>query len=256
MRIAVTGASGFIGRHLVPYIAGRGHQTASLSRSDLAAPDAKLSGADALIHLAAIAHSHGHARAQYERVNRDLPLALSEAARRSGVRRFVFVSSINAETRPDTPYGATKAEAERALLAMAGIEIVVIRPAAVYGDGTRGNFALLSRLARSPLPLPFAGTRHRRSLIAVDNLVDALVFAAVHPGLAGLTLTATDPGPPLKLSEIVSEMRAGLHRPPGLFPGPADLAFPEMVADGSSLFAAGWTAPYSAQAALRRLASR
>lgn len=253
MRIAITGATGFIGRHLVPHLQDLGHDLTLLAREDLALPGAKLAGIDALIHLAAIAHARGTSRAQYDLVNRDLPLALADAALAAGVRRFVFVSSINAATRPDTPYGASKAAAERGLLAKPGIETVVVRPAPVYGVGARGNFALLQRLAASHWPLPFAGTRNRRSVVAVASLADALGFAATRPGLGGSTFTVTDPGPPLTLAEIVTALRAGMGRRPGLFPAFADFAFPASVMDGSALFTAGWIPELSSDDALRNV---
>jgi UDP-glucose 4-epimerase len=254
MRIALTGATGFIGGHLLAALTRAGHDPIVLSRGDLSRPTARLEGAHALIHVAAIAHARGTDRTAYDAANRDLPLRLADAARSIGVTRFVFVSSINAATRPDTPYGASKAAAERGLLAMPGLEPVIVRPPPVYGPDARGGFALLVRLAASPLPLPFGGTRNRRTIIAVDNLVDALLFATVAPRLGGQTFTATDPGPPPTLAGIVTALRAGLGRTPGLFPGPADLLFRETIVDGGALFAAGWVPPRTTQEALGAVA--
>jgi UDP-glucose 4-epimerase len=252
MRIALTGATGFIGRHLLAALGSAGHDAVPLSRADLPAPQEKLAGATALIHLAGIAHARGTDHATYDAVNRDLPVAVARAARAAGVGRFVFVSSSNAETAPGTPYGASKAATERGLLTLDGIEVVIVRPTPVYGPGARGNFATLQRLAASRWPLPFGNSHNRRSIVSVSNLADALIFAATGPGLSPQTFTATD-GPPLTLAEIVTALRAGMNRSPRLFPGLADLVFAESVVDGSSLNAAGWTPPQTSSEALQAL---
>ncbi len=148
---------------------------------------------DIVIHLAQRAHVPPS-----ERILSAEPAAaaaLARAAALSGVRRFLYVSSIKAmgETtapgrpfRPeDTPlpedaYGRAKLATERALATVAaetGLELAILRPPLVYGPGVGGNFRALLRLARSGLPLPFAGLDNRRSLIARDNLVDLIATA-------------------------------------------------------------------------------
>lgn len=269
MKIAVTGAGGFIGSHLLEYLKNRGDQPISLSRAELEEPEASFSGADAVIHLAGIAHSSGVDPEAYGEVNCALPVRLARAAAQCGVRRFVFVSSSHAESHADTPYGASKAEAERQLLALGAPDIVVIRPTLVYGPGAKGNFRALLRLAQSPLPLPFASAQGRRSMVYIGNLVDALTFAAEQDGLTGRVFTVTDPGEALALDEIVGALRDGAGRPKALFQAPwlpglmrnvgagaiADKLFAPAVYDGSALFDAGWNPPFQALDALQRTAS-
>ena len=130
------------------------------------------------------------------------PPALAREAALAGVRRFLYVSSIKAmgETtapgrpfrpadtpRPEDAYGRAKLATERALASVAaetGLELLILRPPLVYGPGVGGNFRALLRLARSGLPLPFAGLDNRRSLIARDNLVDLIAACCTHPSIA------------------------------------------------------------------------
>src|SRR5205814_9805503 len=97
--------------------------------------------------------------------------------------------------RPGDPYGRGKLAIERALQAAAretGIEIVILRPPLVYGPGVKANFRLLMRLVASGLPLPFAAIDNRRSLIFIENLVDLVGRACLHPGAPGRVLLARD----------------------------------------------------------------
>lgn len=262
--IAVTGASGFVGRQLVPAILERGHQCRSLTREELAAPAAELQGVHTVIHLAAIAHTNAATDEDYVRVNRDLPVTLAQAAANAGVSRFVFVSSTHALTHRDTAYGRAKAEAEAALAGLSGIEIRIARPPLVYGPGAKANMGNLARLVATPLPLPFAAETAPRSLIYVGNLVDALLFLAETKLLAEPAYTVTDPEP-ASLAMIVEELRAGRGMPPRLFRAPwlrvlleglgrrrlASKLFDADVFDGAPLRQAGWQPPFGTREALR-----
>ncbi|TXN39301.1 NAD(P)H-binding protein, partial [Methylobacterium sp. WL18] len=129
---------------------------------------AALSGVDAVVHSAGLAHAmSGAPEDDYRTLNTEATRKLAEAAARAKVRRFVFLSSIRAqvgasapcvvgegdEPRPTDAYGRSKLEAERAL-AETGLDWVALRPVLVYGAGVKGNMAALLRLARSPYPLP------------------------------------------------------------------------------------------------------
>lgn len=262
--IAVTGASGFVGRHLVPFLSSCGHQCRSIARIELDAPLEALRGADAVIHLAAIAHTNAATELDYIRVNRDLPIALAKAAGAAGVSRFVFVSSTHALTHRDTAYGRAKADAEAALLDMSGIDIRIARPPLVYGPGAKANMGSLARLCRSPLPLPFAGETAPRSLVFVENLVSALLFLAETERMPEKAYMVTDPEP-ASLAMIVEELRAGRGRPPQQFQAPwlrpllkalgrgafASKLLDGEVFDGSPLRQAGWQPPFGTRQALR-----
>ena len=120
---------------------------------------------------------------------------------------------------------AASSPIEHALLAAAresGIEIVILRPPLVYGPGVKANFRALMRLVASGLPLPLAGIDNRRSLIFIDNLVDLVGRACLHPGAAGRVLLARDAAD-LSTPELIRLLAAELERPARLFsvPGPA-----------------------------------
>jgi UDP-glucose 4-epimerase len=241
--IAVTGAGGWIGGRLCRVASARGFAVRPLgrqeTRSDAACAEA-LAGSDALVHLAALVHRpRGAAPAQaYREVNEGLTARLAAAARAASVRRLVFASTAKVvgerTVRParesDAPapaddYARSKLAAERALIetgARGGPEVVIARPPLVYGPGVRANFLALLRLADSPWPLPLAGARAARSLVYLDNLVDALLFLCEAPAAAGRTFFVSD-GEDLAVADLVERIRRGLGRPRRLFGVPHEL---------------------------------
>ena len=123
----------------------------------------------------------------YTHINAEAVGELAEQAK-GKVERFIFMSSVRAQaglsadhaiTETDMPeptdtYGRSKLEAER-LVAASGVPYTMLRPAVVYGKGVKGNIAALATIAKTPMPLPFGGLDNRRSLLALDNLVTAVV---------------------------------------------------------------------------------
>lgn len=251
--IALTGGTGFIGRHLLAALSARGYRVRLLLRrpvelppgasgavvGDLSRPmnmAAALSGVDAVVHSAGLAHAmSGAPEDDYRSSNVEATRRLAEAAARARVGRFVFLSSIRAQAgvsaagiltdadpaRPTDAYGRSKLAAEEALAGV-GIDWAALRPVLVYGDGVKGNMAALMRLARSPYPLPLAGLNGRRSLISLDNLTSAIATVLENPRAPGRALVAAEPGA-LRLPEMIAALRAGLGRGPGLLPCPAAL---------------------------------
>lgn len=251
--IALTGATGFIGRHLLAELPRRGYRVRVLLRrptalppqasgavvGDLTAPRnmaAALEGVHAVIHSAGLAQGmSGVPEDDYRALNTQATVALARAAQRAGARRFVFLSSIRAQTgpsatrvlnedcapRPTDAYGRSKLAAEHGLAEL-DIDWVALRPVLVYGPGVKGNLAALMALARSRLPLPLGALKARRSLLAVDNLAAALDAVLTAPQVLRRPFVAADPGP-LTLAEIVTHLRAGMGRAPGLVPVPAAL---------------------------------
>ncbi len=251
--IALTGATGFIGRHLLNALSARGFRVRVLLRrpvevpagassavvGDLARPinmAAALSGVDAVVHSAGLAHAmSGAPEDDFRSSNTEATKRLADAAERAKVRRFVFLSSIRAQTGPsatvpvlesDTPaptdaYGRSKLAAERAL-AETGLDWVALRPVLVYGSGVKGNMAALLRLARSPYPLPLASLDGRRSLVSVESLSSAVATVLHVAGPLTRPLIVADPDP-LSLPEMLAAMRSGLGRRSGLLPVPASL---------------------------------
>jgi nucleoside-diphosphate-sugar epimerase len=251
--IALTGATGFIGRHLLRELPQRGYRIRVLLRrpaevpagassaviGDIASPrnmNAALRDVDAVVHSAALAHAmSGQPEDDYRTINTEATIGLARAAERAGVKRFVFLSSIRAQSGPtadrvlteeDPPaptdaYGRSKLAAEQGLAEL-GIDWVALRPVLVYGPGVKGNMAALIDLARSPLPLPFTGLRGQRSLLAVENLASAVETVLKLPDAIRRPLIVADPEP-LTVADMIAALRAGLGRRAGLLPAPASL---------------------------------
>ena len=199
-----------------------------------------LAGADAVVHLAARTAAARKPTASEERafrqVNVDVTRALAEAALRAGARRFVFASSIkvNGEATvagapftaqspvaPADLYARTKAEAEAVLLDLVprGLEPVLLRPPVMYGPGMKGNLALLFRLAERGVPLPIAGVRNARDLLAVDAFADLVAHAVAHPAAAGRIFVARD-GKAVSTPELYARIARALGKPARVWPMP------------------------------------
>jgi UDP-glucose 4-epimerase len=251
-------------------------------QGDLGGPidwEPQLRAVDAVVHLAGIAHaSRGIAQARYDRINHQATATLAHAAAHAGVKHFVFVSSVRAQSgpsadhvlterdapQPSDPYGRSKLAAEAAVAA-SGVPFTILRPVLIYGPSLKGNLATLARLASWPIPLPFSAFANRRSLLSIDNFIDAIAFVLRHPATRGETFLVAD-REPISLAGIVASFRTGLGRQPGLFSvpprlieaaarlvgGPAlwDRVGGELVVDPARLMAAGWSPSADTKAAL------
>ncbi len=254
-RILVTGASGFVGTHLVATLARAGKLVRAATRHPsalpvpegvevVAVPDFSdridwapiLQGVGSVVHLAGIAHVGPRIGADhYDRVNHLATADLASACARAGVQRFVFLSSVRAQcgptsagvlsevdaAHPTEAYGRSKLLAEDALRGRR-LSCTILRPAVVYGPGVKGNLASLMRLAALPVPLPLAAFTNRRSLLGIDNLVAAIDVVLGMPDAAGETYLVADPNP-VTLGEIVAALRQGLGRDADLFAVPPSL---------------------------------
>lgn len=254
--ILVTGADGFVGSALTAALAARGigarpavrqaRRAGQVGVGEIGAAtrwEAHLAGCDAVVHLAARVHvMRERARdplAQFRAMNVEATLNLARQAARCGVPRFVFVSSVkvNGEAsgaRPfradDAPaprdaYGVSKMEAEQALRGLAaetGIELAIVRPPLVYGPGVRANFRRLMQLVRMGWPLPFGAVDNRRSMVALDNLVDLLIACARQPAAAGRTFMVSD-GEDVSSAELLRMLAAAMGRPSRLWRAPPAL---------------------------------
>lgn len=206
---------------------------------------AALRNVDTVMHTAARVHVMNDRAAdplaEFRCVNVAGTLNLARQAAASGVKRLVFVSSIkvNGEAtlpgqpfRPDDPhipidpYGLSKYEAERGLRAIAaetGLEVVIVRPPLVYGPGVKANFAAMVRWLNRGVPLPLgAVVQNRRSLVALDNLVDLLLVCASHPAAAHQTFLASD-GEDLSTASLLRRIGQALGKPARLLPVPVAL---------------------------------
>lgn len=241
--VAVTGASGGIGRELVTLLARLGHQVLGIGRNEhtLSAltglcdtycdpqwfdrPDRlarALAGTEIVIHLA-----DDPDRKSPRSQSAKLALQVAEAAVRAGARRMVFTSSIYARLEADgrpSAYGAGKRQAEKALLAQTGLATLILRLPPVYGESCRGGVDRLARLLAKRAPLPFATARAARDYLWSENLMN--LFACV-TGLAErpfetLAQTIHEPsdGRPVSTRELIFILGQVLNRKPRLFPVP------------------------------------
>ena len=284
--IALTGATGFIGRYLLQELPKRGYRLRLLLRrpttlpqgcagaviGDLARPynmSEALAGVDAVIHTAGLAGSMtGVPEDDYRLFNTEATVGFAKAAQRAKIKRFVFLSSIRAqsgptadgilteerEPRPTDAYGRSKLAAEQGLAAT-DLDWVALRLALVYGPGVEGNMAKLITLARSRLPLPLAGLKGEHSLLGLDNLVEALATVLAAEAPLRRPLIVADPKP-LTIGAMIAAMRRGLGRRPSLLYVPEPLIksalhvsgraarfeplFGSLVADSSELARLNW----------------
>jgi nucleoside-diphosphate-sugar epimerase len=173
--------------------------------------------------------------AEFRRVNVEATANLARQAVAAGVRRFVYLSSIKVNGEftetgcpftaddvpaPEDPYGVSKYEAEQLLRQIAsdsGMEVVIIRPPLVYGPGVKANFESMMVWLFRGVPLPLGALSHnRRSLVALDNLVDLIVTCLNHPAAANETFLVSD-GEDLSTVDLLKRMGAALGHPARLF---------------------------------------
>lgn len=268
MKILVTGATGFIGSHLIADPGLGGHDIVCPVRKQDALPQANhihplpyagleaksdwgeaLQGCDAVIHLAARAHvmqeSARDPLAEFRRINVDGTLSLARQALRQGVRRFIYVSSIgvNGEQTADhpfsafdapapaSPYAISKYEAECRLrdLAQDKMELVIVRPPLVYGPGVPGNFLRLMQAVRRGLPLPLGAVDNRRSLVYVNNLTDLLIACLTHPRATEQVWLVSD-NHDFSTPELIRRLAEAMHARIWLAPIP-----PALLTAGAAL---------------------
>ena len=201
-----------------------------------------LQGVQVIIHAAARVHvmndKVADPLAEFRKVNVDGTLNLARQAVGAGVKRFIFISSIkvngestapgkpySAESQPAPvdPYGISKLEAELALRELAaetGMEVVIIRPPLVYGPDVKANFLSMMRWLSKGIPLPLGTIQNRRSLVALDNLVDLIATCVEHPAAANQTFMVSD-GEDLSTRQLLRRMGGALGRPARLVPIPA-----------------------------------
>jgi UDP-glucose 4-epimerase len=186
-RVLITGANSFVGTNFRKF--SYFENIDELSLLDKRPEDIEFGKYDVVLHLAAIVHqSKKIDEAEYYAVNRDLCLKVAEQSKKSGVKQFVFLSTLkvyrgftdsselrneNSECFPDDAYGKSKYAAEIALkkLEDQGFTISIIRTPLIYGEGVKANMINLVKLVDTFPFLPFGKIENRRNFTFVENLV-------------------------------------------------------------------------------------
>jgi nucleoside-diphosphate-sugar epimerase len=302
--VLVTGAAGFVGTELLEHLRAAGYEPIAAVRHpamlaagnvparQLPAPDAApgafpalLQGVDHVVHLAAIAHTSlpgAEAAAAYHAANYRLTAELARASA-TIPGKFVFLSSVRAqaasardgilresdEPRPTDDYGRSKLQAEMEVRTVLPRKHTILRPVVVYGSRAKGNIAALARLARLPVPLPFASIKGRRSLLDRSALCRAILHCLGEGRTDGGTFLVSDRNP-VTVAEILTAMREGQGRAPALFRLPPALfdvmaratghsrqwqtMNGDLVASPARLEATGWAAATDTLARIREIA--
>lgn len=258
--ILVTGANGFIGKALIEsliaqkfnVIAGVRRELPTLSIKQLVLGDLStvtnqsigLHGIDVVIHLAARVHvmqdTASDPLTEFRKTNTSGTLNLALQAAQAGVKRFIFISTIkvNGESTtidrpfqaeltepPSDPYALSKYEAEHGLLSLAkntGVEVVIIRPPLVYGPGVKANFAVIINYLLKKIPLPLGMINNKRSLVALDNLVDFIILCTTHPKAANEIFLISD-GEDVSTTQLLHKVANAFNKQAFLLPVPTSL---------------------------------
>jgi len=254
--IIVTGAQGFIGKALCDNLESKNYRLKRIVRSNPSSNEYALGDFSAntnwgemllscntVIHLAGRAHvlngKDKDSIVAFRQTNVEATLNLARQAAERGVSRFIFLSSIGVnggetfETpfshtslcQPHSNYALSKFEAEQGVMdicTQSGMEFVIIRPPLVYAHNAPGNFRTLLKIVHSRFPLPLAGLNNKRSLVALDNLVDFISLCIKHPRAANQIFLVADDGC-VSTRRIVELLSIGMGRSPIFFSVPINL---------------------------------
>ena len=279
MKILLTGSSGFVGAALAKSIATTSFSLVAPTRSGSVANNNSqiaglvgtideinaatdwfrfLEGVETIVHCAAVSEVAKNTDAKqlhdFRSVNTDGTLNLARQAALSGVKRFVFLSSIKVNggstglgapfmcddsPLPVDAYGLSKLDAETGLQEIAreaGMEFVIIRPPLVYGPDVKGNFRVLVQLVEYGVPLPLSNIKNKRSFIGIDNLVDLIIACTTHPKAANRIFLASDDDD-LSTSELLNGIAQAMGKPSRLFPCPKQVLVAAAKCVGKSALA-------------------
>ena len=308
MKVVVTGASGFVGNATCARLVTQGMDVIGTVRhlpvrplpgvdyrivayvSESTEWDEVLKGIDTVVHCAARVHVMRETAADPLVVFRAANVAgteqLARQAATAGVRRFVFMSSVKVNGEgglvayretdlpaPQDSYGISKYEAELGLrrsAAETGMDVVIVRSPLIYGPGVKANFQALMRVLLRGIPLPLGAIHNRRSLVALDNVVDLMVACIRHPAAANETFLVSD-GEDLSTTELIRRLARAMGCTARLIPIPSTMLMVVATLLGKREVARrlcgtlqvsitkvrevlGWTPPVSVDEGLRRTA--
>ena len=306
MSVLITGSNGFLGQYLCQFLAEKNYLILAQTRKarTFSHPNIRninfdlndnldsvdLSQVEVIIHCAGRAHIMNETAESpltaYRQTNVQGTLNLAQKAVESGVKRFIYLSSIKVngeETRetpfkPDDlfksndPYGLSKYEAEQALLKLSeqtGLEVVIIRPVLIYGPNVKANFKSMAALASKKLPLPIGCLGNKRSMVSVYNLADFIYTCMRHPNASGEVFLSSDQED-ISVKQLFEKLAYYQNNKLLMIPVPKSLISllaslvgkkavasrlcSELVVDTSkNTKLLDWTAPYSVDASLEKM---
>ncbi|GLQ74566.1 UDP-glucose 4-epimerase family protein [Vibrio penaeicida] len=260
MKVLVTGGTGFVGSRVSQKASNMGWDVSVQHRNTVQVDkrfdffqldlgletdwDDALCGVYCVIHCAARVHQMKEDEASafkaYQRVNTEATIHLARQAVKSGVRRFIFLSSIKVngestgigkaftskvDTAPLDPYGNSKYEAEIELQRLSketGLDVVIIRPPLVYGPGVKANFRSMMKIVHTGVPLPFGCVKNARSLVYIDNLVDLILECVTNDKAGGQTFLVSD-GKSVSTPEIFNAISSSMSKRYFMLPIPVHM---------------------------------
>jgi UDP-glucose 4-epimerase len=223
MNILMTGASGYIGRNFIKEYTNH-YKVKTFSLQNKSIDKLDFYNIDIVVHFAALVHQKiEYQYEKYYEVNVEYPVELAKKAKASGMKQFVFISTIavygedkqllceNTECNPITSYGISKREAEKKLQALEDENFVVsiIRPPMVYGKNAPGNIDPLVRLVKKVSVLPFAGIENRRSFIYIGSLCH-MIDVIIQKQVSGVFLASDDK--PLSTTRLIELIASELDK--------------------------------------------
>ncbi len=225
MKALVTGGTGFIGSQLLKVLVRKGYSLRILARKtnsnyetvvcnleNETIPESALDSIDVVFHLAGYAHDLANTINKehiYRNMNVNSTSNLIKIAARKGVKKFIYISSVKAggvilsnrcmseddQGSPQDIYGSTKREAELKVLEFGkkfNMHVSIIRPALVYGLGMKGNLGVMLNGVQGGWFPPLPKINNRRSMICVNDLIEAIIIIAEDSRANGGIYIATD----------------------------------------------------------------